>query len=302
MELDCLNIIKKLFYNPAWVVACRKIEDRNNLIPNKTQKPFYVLLPTSKEWYADSFCFEYNGKCYLFMEIMGRNGSKGTLGVTKFENGKFSEVIEILREPFHLSYPNVFKHKDQVYMIPETNESNQIRLYECSEFPYNWKLKKVLFENVHLVDSSFLKITDDKYLVFSHDIKDNAFKLRVFIFDLNEMTFEEIEKFKSASDERPGGNIITINGANYRVLQDCSEEYGKRLKIYEITEFDLESMCYQEEFVNDINIEKISINIKKSYNRVHTLTRSENFEAIDSQYSRFYLFKPLRKIKSLIDR
>ena len=157
-----MNIIKKMFYNPAWVVACRQIEDKNSIVPNKSQKPFYVLLPTSKEWYADSFVFENNGKCYLFMEIMGRNGSKGTLGVTEFRCGKFSEVIEVLREPFHLSYPNVFKYQNKIYMIPETNESNQIRLYECIDFPYKWKLNKVLYESVQLVDSSFLKITDDK--------------------------------------------------------------------------------------------------------------------------------------------
>ena len=138
--------------------------------------------------------------------------------------------------------------------------------------------------------------------MFSHDIKDDAFKLRVFIFDLNEMTFRELEKFKHASDERPGGNTIRINGVNYRVLQDCSEEYGKRLKVYEITEFNLETMIYNEKYIDDINIDIIPINIKKPYDRVHTLTRSENFEAIDSQYSRFYFSKPIRKIKSKIAR
>ena len=34
------------------------------------------------------------------------------------ESGGFREV---LREPFHLSYPNLFFFEDEIYMIPESN-------------------------------------------------------------------------------------------------------------------------------------------------------------------------------------
>lgn len=291
------SIIKKLFYRPAWVIACRKIEQDQELIPNKSQTSFSVLLPTEKEWYADSFCFADREKVYVFMEIMGRNGSKGTLGVTEFKDGSFSKVVEILREPFHLSYPNVFKYNNHYYMIPETNESNQIRLYESKKFPFEWELKKILFDDVKLVDSSFMSISDDEYIVFSHDINDDAFKLRVFILNLKDLTLREINKFKQASDERPGGNIIIVNGEKFRVLQDCSEYYGRRLKLYKITECNIESMTYSEEYYDDITIDKIPVDIKKPFDRIHTITRSGDYEAIDSLYSRFYITKPFRRIK-----
>ena len=46
-----------------------------------------MLMPTENEWYADSFCYDDDGVYYLFVEIMGRNGGRGTLGVTSFTPG-----------------------------------------------------------------------------------------------------------------------------------------------------------------------------------------------------------------------
>ena len=60
----------------------------------------------------------------------------------------------VLEEQFHLSYPYIFEHEDRVYMIPETNEANEIRLYQAVDFPLIWELKQVLMQNVSAVDTS----------------------------------------------------------------------------------------------------------------------------------------------------
>ena len=46
------------------------------------------------------------------------------------------EVVEIINEPFHMSFPNVFKFENEFYMMPENSESNQLRLYNAVDFPY----------------------------------------------------------------------------------------------------------------------------------------------------------------------
>lgn len=292
--------IKNLFYNPAWCIACRKINPDNGLFPDLNQEPFSVLLPTNTEWYADPMCFSDNGKTYIFVELMYcNNPSNANIGVTEFKNGKFSAVKEIISEPFHMSYPNVFRYGEHYYMIPETSAANQVRLYESVDFPYQWKLKKILLDEVRLVDSSFMKIDDRRLLFFSHDTNNKKSPLRMFILDQDKLTFKEMDRFPEASDERPGGNIIMQNGEEYRVLQDCSEEYGKKLKLYHITDINIEQMRYSEEYSGEITIDTIPLNADRGFAKVHTYTRSGDYEVIDTLYNRFYINHPFRRFKYL---
>ena len=61
---------------------------------------------------------------------------------------------EVLDEPFHISYPQVFKHKDRYFMLPETKRSNNILLYEAKNFPYDWGIVDTLIHNVRYKDPS----------------------------------------------------------------------------------------------------------------------------------------------------
>ena len=45
----------------------------------------------------------------------------------------------VLREPFHLSYPYVFRWRGQWYMTPETLDAGCIRLYRARRFPADWE-------------------------------------------------------------------------------------------------------------------------------------------------------------------
>ena len=42
-------------------------------------------------------------------------------------------------------------------MIPETSEINEIRIYECIEFPLKWKFKMTIMKGVDAGDSIVLK-------------------------------------------------------------------------------------------------------------------------------------------------
>ena len=108
---------------------------------------------------ADPFIF----KNYIFAELMdpklnstiieGRENNKyirlklhkgGYIAVAKNENPLIFKPI--LKDKFHFSYPHIFEYNNDIYMIPETYQSLQLRLYKCKDFPYTWELEKVLFE------------------------------------------------------------------------------------------------------------------------------------------------------------
>lgn len=297
-----MKLIDKLFYQEAYAVGIREKNGFSKCFFSQ-QGVFRLLMPTEKEWYADSFCFEENNTVYLFMEIMGRNEKKGTLGVSVFKQGiGFSEVEEILREPFHLSYPNVFKYKSNYYMIPETHQAGEIRLYEADTFPCKWHLKKILFTGGEYVDSSILKVNENEYIVFSLDITNNKEKLRLFKFNAEKLTFDPLEMEMSLFDKRPGGNPITYNGSVYRLLQDCSKFYGEKLLIYQLNNVVDSIEKWTEEYVGQISADMIHTDQKVLFSRIHTLTRSENYEAIDLLYKRFYITKPFNGVKRLCAR
>lgn len=299
------RIINKLFYYNAYAVGIREISDDVKGM-DFSQKPFHMLMPTSNEWYADSFCFDDDGVYYLFMEIMGRNGGKGTLGVASYTPGKgFSSVTEILREDFHLSYPNVFKYGNDYYMLPETNEAKQIRLYKAVEFPYKWELHKVLLDDGRrYVDTSYSQLSESRYLLFSHDMTDRVNEevdegsvIKCFCLDMENLKLTSVDWIRDAVNDRPGGNVLSIGGKSYRVLQDCSRVYGEKLKLDEIVKLDDVKCEYQEEFAGEITADRIPTNIKRKYERIHTLTRNGKLEAVDLWYSKFYLSKPLKKLR-----
>lgn len=297
-----MKLLDKLFYQNAYAVGIRKIESDEDIVADNMGE-YHMLMPSDNEWYADPFCYAEYGHVYLFMEIMGRNGKKGTLGVSEYNPGVgFSPVKEILREDFHLSYPNVFKYNSTYYMIPETNQSNQLRLYEATDFPYEWKLKKVLLEGCKLVDTSFLTVEGKKRILFSHDISGNSNRLRMFEIDLEAFVLEELPVSGILSKERPGGNAISIGGKVYRILQDCSVQYGEKIKVYCTCIQDQYRGDYTEEYAGEIRADMLITDRNANFTRIHTLTRSGEYEAVDTLYKRFYVTKPIRGIGRILAR
>ena len=289
-----LKILERFFSEKIYACGIRILDQPSDCFVFE-KKPFQILFPTQKEWYADSFCIHENNATFLFVEIMGRNGKKGSIGVSRYypEEG-FSKVTEVLREDFHLSYPNIFRYKDKYYMIPETYQAHQIRLYEAEEFPFKWNLCKVLLDDSNAyVDSSFLPISPCIFLLYTYDI--NNSRPSWFEFDLEKMSLEKVSWIGQVAQERPGGNAININGKHYRVLQDCSHVYGEKLKLYRIDEFDYSCKRYSETFVGEVSTEMINTKSRVHFERIHTLSVSDNVQAVDLLFTRYSIFLPVKK-------
>ena len=87
------------------------------------------------------------------------------------EEGRWKQPYPVLERPYHLSYPFVFEHDGNTYMLPETAANGTIELYECEEFPHRWVLKKTMMEGVYAVDST-LHFHEGRWWLFTN-IRDN---------------------------------------------------------------------------------------------------------------------------------
>src|SRR5690606_5950809 len=123
---------------------------------------------------------------YLFVEIKGEGNADIAL-LTSSNGLDYSYKGIVLDEVFHLSYPQVFKLKDEFYMLPETAGSNNILLYKAEIFPYNWKVIDTLLKDIELKDPSLL-LSEELNLIVGVD--DN---LKQYIFTADSLKGKWIE-------------------------------------------------------------------------------------------------------------
>jgi len=138
----------------------------------------------------------------------------------------------VLKEPWHLSYPFVFKSDSSIYLIPESLEKNEVVLYKFEEFPNRPRKVRVLLEGQYK-DSSLIKEDGTWFLFTSSEngleiyYTDDIEAGELIAHPLNPITTDP--KYS-----RCGGGPITIDRQKYRVSQDGSGEYGKNISILRI--------------------------------------------------------------------
>ena len=73
--------------------------------------------------------------------------------VYEINGSTYNRIGICLEENFHLSYPYIFKFENNIYMLPETAQVNEIRLYKCIDFPMKWKFFKTIKKDIFAVDN-----------------------------------------------------------------------------------------------------------------------------------------------------
>jgi hypothetical protein len=267
--------------HPRWFLAIR---------PRKMERRFddaaeyRLLLPPKGQSYADPFLVEREGKTWLFFESLRFRERWGVISCSELgPDGKPGEPIEVLRRPYHLSYPFVFEHEAQVYMIPETRQNRTIELYRATSFPEQWALDAVLLSNICAVDATLARI-GGKFWLFagiSNGMHSNSDELGVFFADALTGPWTPHPSNPVVSDvrrSRPAGALFYDRERLIRPSQDCSRAYGYALVFSEIVV--LTETEYEER-----PIARIDPGWTKGNRGTHTYSRSERFEAIDGNLS-----------------
>lgn len=119
----------------------------------------YKIKNPPNHYLADPFLFHEEGRDYCFVEDYHFKERKGCISVYEINENNSERLGEVLREPFHLSFPFLFRYQSKIYMCPETRENKDIRLYECARFPLQWRLSRIVMKDVYASDT----------LIFEHD-------------------------------------------------------------------------------------------------------------------------------------
>ncbi|MEI8139855.1 MAG: hypothetical protein WCI03_08310 [bacterium] len=192
----------------------------------------------SADYVADPFMVDEGGRWYLFFEVKNAATRQGDIGLaTSPDAVHWSYDRIVLNEPFHLSYPYVFKWKKRYYMVPESNQASSVRLYEATKFPAQWKYVTNLLSDVQYADSSLFRYNDTWWLFTSTTNHDNMFAY--YAADLTGPWHPHTNNpliSNNPTAARPGGRIQVDRGKIYRYAQVDTPSYGYGLRSFEITE------------------------------------------------------------------
>jgi len=241
----------------------------------------YRLLPCPEDrFYADPFLVEKDGKTFLFLEDFRYREGRAVLSYCELgADGTPGVPVEVLRRPYHLSYPYVFEHEGEMYMIPETKENRRVELYRATNFPAEWTFESVLLNDVHVVDATVQKI-DGRFWMFagvSDGRYSNSDELCLFYADSLKGPWTPHPANPVCSDvrrSRPAGLLFYDEGRLVRPSQDCGKAYGYALVFSEV-------VTLNEEKFEERVLRRIEPGMVKHCIGTHTYNRTKQFEVID---------------------
>lgn len=229
-------------------------------------------------WFADAIAFQHNGRQWLFLEDFDEDAKKGVISVAEIgRDGQMDVVRPCLDQPYHLSYPLVFAHDGEIFMIPETSEKERVELYRAHHFPFEWKLEKILMP-VRAVDTTplfhgghwwfFTTITEPRY---SGSLG--------FLFTADHLTGEwslhpDNPISSSSIDARSAGPILQWGGRLLRPTQSACPGYGYSFSFHDITRLDPDGFRQKR-------LATIDPDGHPPLLGTHSYSRTGDFEAID---------------------
>lgn len=217
-----------------------------------------LLNPNASVILADPFLFVKDGTLYLFYEHLTRWYGTGRICMRSTKDLKiWTEEVDVLVEPFHLSFPYVFEDEGKVYMLPETGGDQCISLYEAEDNTLSkWKFLKKLKEDAEPWYDSVIYKKEGMYYLFTGTDDDVQQVEHLFVSEsltgiYKEHPMSPIHTGRNGS--RNAGSIIEHHSELYRPVQMCMNSYGEQtsvMKIEKLTPTEFKESLFQKDLIN----------------------------------------------------
>lgn len=295
------SFIEKLFWNPNYfTIAIRKKKDKtDSLFNTHTFHSDLELRSNPNYWVADPMLVQDEEKTYLFYEAC-HNG-KGIIEVVQIMNdGSVSAPKIALEREYHLSYPFVFRIDDSWYMIPESCACNKVQLFKATDFPLKWEFKQTLLDE-YAVDTTVVE-KDGRLLLttFIANSESEAVIPKAYWIDFNDgiaslkrISWENYDEY----NVRGAGGFFIENGELIRPAQiNQANSYGDGVALKRIS---ISEDCISETDIVRVSSKDVQFSSYR-FDGLHTYTCTDKYEAIDVRCSFFDIFKPIKKLRSVL--
>lgn len=199
---------------------------------------------------AHPFMLVEGSHYYLFFTAKDHKTDKSGIGFADSSDGlswRYRQIV--VREPYTLAHPFVFKWRNEYYMIPEAHTEKFIRLYRATHFPDKWEYEKDLLTGDTFISPTLLHYKNMwwMYVARSGNETLRLFYASDFKGPWTEHPMSPVIQ-KNLRTARPAGRPFVFNGKLYRLGQDCYPTYGRQVRAFEVT--DMSPTTYAEKMVD----------------------------------------------------
>lgn len=199
---------------------------------------FHWMRPPRGHFYADPFLFAHQGKRWVFFEDFDYATRRGSIACAEvLAGGGLAPTQTVLEQPYHLSYPCIFRAEGEIYMIPECRAHGTVEIYRCTRFPDKWALAKVLLEASAVDTTVWSEGGIHWFFVILREPRGGALQLCLFYATeiLGDWTSHPCNPISTDIRSSRGGGAIYREGERLiRPSQDCSGNYGRSFSLNEI--------------------------------------------------------------------
>ena len=292
LELKSLAhaVIRRLytlcFHTPHWRTCWRRLDGPDLWSTRSLAGTSWNVMPDPGfRFYADPFPIVHQGKTYVFVEDLDHRSGKALISVVPFDQqGPTGPAQPVLEEPWHLSYPFVFAHAGQVWMIPESSSNKTVSLYRADPFPSRWVHEQTLISGIEASDATIVRHNGCFWMLAATRDGAGSWSDTLSIFSapalqgpwtphpLNPVLVDQ-------AAARPAGAMLVRDGKLWRPVQDCTSGYGTGIGLAEVVRLDHEGF---EQRVHAV----LHADPRWPGRRFHTLNQAGGLEFIDgSAYS-----------------
>lgn len=271
-----------LCYNaPHWRVGWRFVDGRDVIDLRAHPPAGWRELPDDRSrFYADPFPIERADRMFLFVEDFVHAAGYGVISVVEFDaNGPVGTPRPVLDTGSHLSYPFVFEHEGQVWMVPESGAAGTIDLYRAADFPNGWVKEATLVSGLTASDATLFEHGGRWWMMATVRDEGGAYSDALHIWSASALRgpwqpHRRNPVLVDIATARPAGRVVRRGGKLIRPFQDCDAGYGAALGLAEITRLDDEGFSQRVEAV-------LKPGPLWPGSRLHTLNRAGRLECID---------------------
>jgi hypothetical protein len=203
-------------------------------------------MPDAGPWryFADPFALARDGALHVFVEAFDYRSKHAVIERHEFDLAdlRWRGGRVVLSRPFHLSYPNVFEHEGETFMLPESARAGEIALYRATDGLDHWERAHVLLADVPGADASVIR-HDGRWWMFyalvgpgGRDQRElHAAHAPALQGPWTPLAANPVRVDRSGA--RPAGRpFLDADGRVVLPVQDCSGGYGSALRLLRFDE------------------------------------------------------------------
>jgi hypothetical protein len=274
--------IRQWFLLDQWTVLIRKGVDESAL----SWEGYRRLVPPGDRYWADPFLIEREGSLYVFFEEFPYDTRHGRIHcITMDDEGQVVSNQAVLEQPYHLSYPFVFMHRGEWYMLPESAANRTLEVYRCTRFPDQWQLHKTLMRGVSAYDATLIEHAGLWWMFVTMAGEGNSSWDTLHLFHADDplsnqwIPHPRNPVISDVGTARMAGRLFRREGNLFRPSQDSSRRYGYALNLNRVVT--LTPGDYAE-----VRVDRLEPPRRTDILAVHTLNSSAHWTVLDANIRR----------------